>query len=112
MLLNVLQYYLVGQVQARGCRFVGLHDYPLCQDGEWMSSVTASLNLLDAGLFAHTEWLSTDLDLLDAHVPWNATNRQPVFLVGRQSAAWNPHLYVLRLGGHLHDLRPMSLMLR
>ena len=78
-------------------RFVGVHDYPLCQDGEWITSMTASLYLLDAGLFASKDWLSTDMEMLADRQLWNESDRGDVRLVGRESAAWNPYLCVTLL---------------
>lgn len=66
---------------------MGVHDYPLCQSGEWTHNAAASLYLLDGGVVDGTTW-EADPQLLT--VP-----QHPVTIVGRGTAAWNPELYVL-----------------
>jgi hypothetical protein len=76
------------------CRFVGLHDYPLCQNGQWISSVSASLYLMDAGVLDGSSWLTDDVKHHDQDEAVIATlPRAAVHVIGRQTAAWNPYVY-------------------
>jgi Spondin_N len=80
---------------ASECRFVGLHDYPLCQNGQWVDGMSASMYLLDAGVLEGDSWLAQPaLNMSTASVDLKSSPQQKIKLVGHGTEAWNPYMCV------------------
>ena len=79
---------------------MGLHDYPLCQAGQWVASAAAALYLLDGGVVEGVTWEPQPLE--------GTAPPAPVSIVGRGSSAWNPELCVPMLPCLLYVYCPCS----
>jgi hypothetical protein len=83
----------------RTCRFVGIHDYPLCQNGSWIDGMAASLAFLGTGtLETQRSWLpegqaALNSSTLDSNSLSLETSR--VQIVGRGTGVWNPVVYAV-----------------
>jgi hypothetical protein len=66
-----------------------MHDYPLCQGGQWVETAAASLYLMDGGVVEGTTWRPDPRMLTFPY--------EPVSIIGRGTAAWNEELCAFTL---------------
>ena len=75
-------------------RFIGLRDYPLCQNGAWVDGVSTALPFLDAGAVHGSHWLPEREPTTSADASVATGADAPVQLVGRGTAVWSPAMCV------------------